>query len=220
VWGFGDRGAQPLRPQEWNLSLFVRISKLPASPAKVRAYQSARELLGRSNAKLLREWEVFTSFCQTAGFAIEPADVVMLDPNSSDPPPPDLKCCLTGEPHFFELGEILQKDIAEASSPKTRQAIVVPRLPLAIIWGTLQEMLTKKLGKNYDLEARPISLLLYYDRGPSFWEFLCPLIYQNTTDIQRVFDTGIFDNMWLFDATQRQVLFHLSRSLKPFIQSS
>jgi len=73
-------------------------------------------------------------------------------------------------------------------------------------------MLNKKLRKCYDPEARPISLLLYYASGPSFWEFLRPIIIEKARDIQAIFETGTFDNMWLFDVTQREVLFCFSKS--------
>ena len=206
-----------MKPQKWNRSLFVSVSRLPASPAKARAYQAARELLGRKNRKLLHEWEVFSSFSQTAGLSIEPADVDMLDPNSPYPPPPDIECHFAYGSLFFELGEILQEDIAKASSPKTRRSIVAPSVPLIRIWDTLQEMLNKKLRKCYDPEARPISLLLYYASGPSFWEFLRPIIIEKTQDIQAIFEACAFENIWLFDVNQREVLFCFSKSSMPFI---
>jgi hypothetical protein len=136
----------------------------------------------------------------------------MLDPNSPYPPPPDIECHFAYGSHFFELGEILQEDIAKASSRNTCRSIVIPSVPLIRIWDTLQEMLNKKLRKCYDPEARPISLLLYYASGPSFWEFLRPIIIEKARDIQAIFETGTFDNMWLFDVTQREVLFCFSKS--------
>jgi hypothetical protein len=64
-------------------------------------------------------------------------------------------------------------------------------------------MLSKKLAKSYDPDAGPISLLLYYSSQPSFWEFLRRLITEKAADIQGMVEPGIFDNVWLFDATQR-----------------
>jgi hypothetical protein len=48
----------------------------------------------------------------------ELVDVVMLDPNSSNPAPPDLECCLVGGSQFFDLGEVIQEDIASDWAPK------------------------------------------------------------------------------------------------------
>jgi hypothetical protein len=200
-----------VKSHKWTPELFARISTLPDSPMKRSAYLSARELLGPQDSKLLREWEVFASFCLAGGLAIEPAHVAMLDPNSSNPPPPDLRCVLAGEPHFFELGEIYQQDIAKAWSPTSR-AVVVTHDPLVRIADALFEMLAKKVGKAYNPQARPISLLLYYDNVPSFWRFLRPLVSQRAEDLRDICRAGIFDSIYLFDLTEREVLCHFQDS--------
>lgn len=78
-------------------------------------------------------------------------------------------------------------------------------------------MLTKKLRKEYDAEARPTSLVLYYDRDRSNWEFLQPLVLEKAADVQIRFERSVFDSMWLFDVTIGEVLFYFSRSLAPII---
>jgi hypothetical protein len=75
--------------------------------------------------------KVFTTFCYAVGLTsglvdveladIGRVDVVMLDPNSSQPPPPDLEYRQGHGSHFFELGGVIQEDIAAASAPKTRR---------------------------------------------------------------------------------------------------
>jgi hypothetical protein len=77
-----------------------------------------------------------------------PSDVVMLDPSSSHPAPPDLKCQLADGPHFFELGEIIQQNAAEASARLTRRLIAEGRMPVVRVWDPLEKMLTKKLKKT------------------------------------------------------------------------
>lgn len=201
-----------MRPHKWDPNQFIdRFSKLPSSPAAHRAYQSAQEFLRNDERKLLRELEVFVSFCQRLGLDVRPADVVTLDPNSSHPPPPDVECQLPGGSHFFELAEIIQEDIAEASSLRNERAISKPRDPLARVWETLRETLAKKLRKTYNPEARPRSLLLYYDRSDSFWEFLRPVVNEKATEIRNIFlDAGTFDQVFLFDVRQRNVLLYFS----------
>jgi hypothetical protein len=87
----------------------------------------------------------------------------------------------------------------------------------AKMWDPLHKMLTKKLGKNYDPEAQPISLLLYYSSSPSFWKFLRPLVTEKAAHIQGMVESGIFDGIWLFDMTQREILFVFSKSSTPLI---
>ena len=170
--------------------------------------------MGRTsrNLQLLSEWEIFVRFCQAEGLTVDPADVVMLDPNSSRPPPPDLECHLAGKSHFFELGEIIQEDIAKALAPHTRRQITEARIPLARVWDPLERMLTKKLNKVYNSQARPISLLLYYASSPSFWKYLQPIVREREEAIQMIFERSVFDSMWLFDAAKNEILCYFSRS--------
>ena len=172
---------------------------------------------GERELKLLREWEVFRKFCQSVELGAEPADVVMLDPSSSHPAPPDMKCQLANGPHFFELGEIVQQNAAKASASLTRRLTAKGRVPLVRIWDPVEKMVTKKLKKMYDQEARPVSLVLYYANGPSFWELLRPLVAGKAADIQMMFESSVFDSMWLFDATTGGILFYFSRSFAPII---
>lgn len=202
----------PLKPEKWSPIPFAHLSRLRPSPDRRRAYEAQQSLLTSRDLKLLREWEIFVRFCQVEGMAADPANVVMLDPNSSHPPPPDLQCHLAGESHFFELGEIIQEDIAKASALHTRRSITEARLPLARIWDPLERMLTKKLNKVYNLQARPLSLLLYYASSPSFWRHLQPIVSEIKEEIQMIFEASVFDSMWLFDATKYEILFYLSRS--------
>lgn len=211
-----------MKPEKWNPGRFwdlygLQPNGLQPSPARLLAYQAHRELLAKRDLKLLREWEIFRKFCQAAELGVEPEDVVMLDPSSSRPAPPDLKCQLAAGPHFFELGEIVQQNAARVSASLARRLIAGGRMPLVRIWDPLEKMLTKKLKKTYDPEARPASLVLYYANGPSFWELLRPLIAERAADIQIRFELSVFDSMWLFDATTGGVLFCFSRSLAPVI---
>jgi len=55
--------------------------------------------------KRAREWDLFVRFCEAGGLDVDPAEVDM-----PDPPFPDLKADVSGRPHFFELGEVVQED--------------------------------------------------------------------------------------------------------------
>ena len=150
----------------------------------------------------------------------------MLDPNSAKPPPPDLEYRFVKESvdgkqihgsHFFELGEVIQEDIAAASAIKTRRLIADPRDPLIRLWETLHKMILKKLGKRYDPEARPLSLLLYYQSNP-FWQQLGPLVDEKKADIQSALVASCFDHIWVFDMTRPQLLCGFARSALPSIR--
>ena len=129
------------------------------------------------------------NFCEQLGLE---AALVMLDPNSSQPPPPDIECRFPDGSHYLELAEIIQESIAEACSPKNNDAIVRRNDPLARIWETLWKTLTKKLGKSYNTQARPRSR---------------PVVDEKASEIRKAFlDSGNFDQVFVFDVRQRRVL--------------
>jgi hypothetical protein len=161
--------------------------------------------------KLLREWEMFVRFCRAAGLGINPAEVEMLDPNSSRPAPPDLRCPLYEQLHYFELGEVIQEDLAAASAHRTRQLVSRDPLPLDRVLSPLETMLTKKLGKKYNRNAKPLSLVLYYSTAGPFWDFLEPLIATKRDDLLALFEKSGFDHLWVFDATASEVCLTIAR---------
>ena len=150
----------PLKSEGWNPSKFSDLNEPRkfSSATQRRKHQPLKELLAERHRKRLREWEIFQTFCQSTDLGAEPADVIMLDPSSSHPAPPDLKCQLANGPRFFEFGEVVQQNLAEASAPHKegvdRQTLHAP----IRIWDPLGNILTKKLRKEYDPEARPVAL--------------------------------------------------------------
>lgn len=196
-------------PKQFTDDLSRRFSKAPDSPSKHRAFQAAEEFLRSDQRKVLREWKTFHSFCRCMD--LEPTDIIMLDPNSSSPPPPDLTCKLNGEPHYFELAEIIQQDFAEASSPKNQSRPSKPNGPVSKDWDTFVDAVTKKLEKTYSPDARPRSLLLYYDQSESFWKHLLPVIDDHATQIRESFLTAsTFDYLFVYDLRMNALLLFLS----------
>jgi hypothetical protein len=94
----------------------------------------SRNCWENGHRKRRREWEIFQTFCQSTDLGAEPADVIMFDPSSSHPAPPDLKCQVANGPRFFELGEVVQQNLAEASAPIKKGSIAKPYMPPIRIW--------------------------------------------------------------------------------------
>jgi hypothetical protein len=173
-----------------------------------RAYRSVTQyLLNNEQRKGLREFEVFMAFSYAVPLGIESADVDMLHPNSSSPPAPDIRCRLSSGTHFFELAEVIQGNIAEASSQKNREAIWNTGKHVVAMWDTLWDTFTKKLGKHYELSARPRTLLLYYDRGDSYWGCLRPVVNERAEELRTaLIKAATFENVFLFDVRRQQIL--------------
>lgn len=156
---------------------------------------------------------MFIGFSQLFDVKIDPADVVLLDPTSSHPAPPDIECRLPGGSHFFELTEVVQENIAEASSLKEDRVIVNVGEPVARIWETFWKAFNKKLKKTYNQNARPRSLLLYYDQCDSFSTFLLPIINKRLIEIRgALLAADTFDQIFLFDARKGEILLALPNS--------
>jgi hypothetical protein len=85
-------------------------------------------------------------------------------------------------------------------------------MPLDTGLEPLEIMFNKKLNNSYNAQARPISLVLYYDYGPIFWKFLKPLVLQKTVEFRARFKSSIFESIYLYDATNQEVLLNFSRS--------
>jgi hypothetical protein len=197
-----------MRQKQWDpVSYIENFSKLPDCPATHRAYQSAKYFLTASEQKRLREYEVAMSFCSRLGIT---ASLVMLEPASSNPPPPDIECRLSDGSHFLELGEVIQEDIIEASEFNRKYQTLdatEPKEPLSKVWPTLWRIFTKKLGKRYHPDNRPISLLLYYDQADSYWELLRPVFEHKAIDFRNsLLDSGTFDQVFLFDMKRGEIL--------------
>ena len=119
---------------------------------------------------------------------------------------------------FFELGEVIRQDIAWAISRLECQPIAEPHLPLDTGLEPLEIILDKKLNNSCDAQARPISLLLYYDYGPTFWSLLKPLFVLKAVEFRARFESSIFDSIYLYDVNQQKILFDVSKSFAPIIK--
>ncbi len=125
--------------------------------------------------------------------------------------PPDLTCKLNGKPHYFELAEIIQQDLAEASSPKNLSGLSKLNGLVSKDWDTFADAVRKKLEKTYSPDARPRSLLLYYDRSESFWKHLLPVIKDHATQIREsLLAAGTFDYLFVYDLRMNALLLFLS----------
>lgn len=228
-------------PYNWSPRPFANLLNMRQTHSVRLAYGFQRIDMAKEghNPKLLIEWEMFARFCRAAGLDIHVGRAEMLDPDSSRPAPPDLRCWHNDEPLYVELGEVIQENLAErlaiASARPTRKRDVAEQqgvftlqetispseakrgqvafrpLPLLQVGAPLEEMLTKKLNKRYNPDARPLALLLYYSTVRPFWEQVEPLIIQKRAAFREMLESSPFDYVWIFDAPSREVLFGFAR---------
>lgn len=185
---------------------FAEVRARLGSPASYRAYEAMLQFLSREDLKRHQEWDLFVRFCEAAERRVNPADVEMLDP-----PWPDLRADASGHSHYFELGEIVQENWMKVRSQGRRQWIDGEPLPLTAVWSPLESILRKKMKKGYEPKARPLSLLLYWERNAPPWSVIASLLKTREPEIRAHFEGSVFDHLWLFMVDENHVPFSLSR---------
>jgi hypothetical protein len=142
-------------------------------------------------------------------------------PRKLSPPRPDLACVITGQTRLFELGEVLQSELAEgfaySAKQSERKAEAAARGDEATAASiqtadfrkykaheALDRMLRKKLSTAYQTEERPADLIMYYDRQfpwAPFW-----YLRQWADELARLIGASSFQNVWLFSLQDQAVM--------------
>ena len=194
--------------EKWDQRRFAELRAGRESPASYRAYQAMFYFLSGDNLKRAREWDLFVRFCEAGQLGVDPAEVEMLDP-----PWPDLKADLFGQPHFFELGEVVQEDWIEALAYQEKKPIIDSPLPLTAVLGPFESIIRKKVRKRYASQATPLSLLLYWEQNAPPWTIIEPLVVERRSEIRASFDKSVFDHLRLFVASENRITFSLSKKI-------
>jgi hypothetical protein len=168
--------------------------------------------LKRDQQKIYIEWKTFRAFIGASCLDIDPRSIEMCDPNAATPPLPDIRCLVSGELEYFELGEVTEEQLAEAASKamKERQGVfggaVSQRKPLVRIF-------LKKCRNHYTTNGSRLHLILYFAVGRQ-----SPCESQLKQDLDRWRDLLVkrirrshFCAVWLLDGWQKRVLVRLDR---------
>lgn len=131
----------------------------------------------------------------------------MLEPNSVTPPAPDLACRIGESVEYFELGEIIEEDLARSASEAEKHHAKSWGGTVSL-WPAVESIFLRKCEKLYASQARPLSLLLHYGIGrqASFWPFLQPEIESRSPWIMDCLSNSPFTAMWLYDAHAGEIL--------------
>ena len=159
--------------------------------------------------KIVHELVVFREFLAAAGLDVDDSSI-----EPKEPPAPDVFCHLAGEPHFFELGRLLDRE-----SPRLRLEALRQYPDLVSVDPTKfglpeQDILRQKLGKSYDTAGYPVELVLYYDCGPdAFLTYSTPPPMDLSPEFIKTVilpecgsTLGPFRRIWFFERFRRRVL--------------
>ena len=188
-----------LAKPRWEPAVFHEAcEKLP-----VREQRRLRDGLKPDDKKLLFEWKTFRAFARVSGLDIDPRSIEMCDPNAASPPFPDVRCRVSGQFEYFELGEVTAEDLARKASiaMKNRSGVyggaTSQRRPLARIC-------LKKCRKRYTTNGRPLHLILHFAVGrqvPN--ERSLP---DDLSSLMGPIRRGPFACVWLYDGWDQRVL--------------
>jgi hypothetical protein len=126
---------------------------------------------------------------------------------------PDLECIIEGERTLFELGEILESDLAEGlaysgkQSHKKMEALTKGDNATANSIQTagfrsypanaaLDRILRQKLSKKYETTGLPSHLLLFYDQQTPWGPF--DYLLQRPDELASLIAGSVFKRVWIF----------------------
>ena len=94
------------------------------------------EAFSSDDQKKIKESIVFVSFATDSGLVNSPFDHV-----NEDPPLPDIRSEIDGQPYYFELGEITDEGLARgvSDSENPRNRIFVSYIPERVTVGNIGE---------------------------------------------------------------------------------
>jgi hypothetical protein len=156
------------------------------------------EGLGKDQRKAFIEMSVFKSFAAVSGLAIDEGST-----ESVDPPNPDIRCTISGKPHWFELGQIISETVAQKISPKQRA-----------IGGAFSfsqekpfvEIMRKKAKKTYETQGIPVDLVLHFDLRLGSKSVVLRQIEKHDGLLKSLASVGPFARIWIYDAWTKCIL--------------
>ncbi len=169
----------------------------PDEPSTLTA--SLNETRTRKQIKQREELKIFTAFALSAGIGYSKVE-------SGEEPYPDIRCIVNGGECWFELGEIVDEEFAERTSPNRRCFRGGFEFPLDT---PLQRIIEKKCGKTYETNGGPIDLVLYYGKLPA--DTSAPgHIERYRTHLASLTAQGKFCRVWIFDSWNQKILWKTS----------
>jgi hypothetical protein len=151
-----------------------------------------------SERKRALEMSIFLSFASASGLPIDEGSAESREPNY-----PDILCTISGERYFFELGRVINREVAEKLNPNRRKPeggfSYNQEKPLV-------DIVKSKSAKAYKTEGAPVDLLLHFDLRLGSASTVERLIQSNPELLHSPATTGPFKRVWVFDEYTRQIV--------------
>ena len=198
----------------WENGVVAKVKWEPAAfhlwyerlPIRKRV-QAWNDLKG-DRKKLYIEWKTFRAFAIASGLDIDPRSVETCDPNAAAPPLPDVRCLVSGELEYFELGEVTEEDLARKASIALKNRLSVyggavsQRQPLARIC-------LQKCCKRYTTNGCPLHLILHFAVSRQVPNEIS--LKDDLSSLLEPIRRSPFTSVWLYDGWDKRVLERLGR---------
>jgi hypothetical protein len=160
--------------------------------------------LGKEERKRAIEMAVFRSFASASGIGMDEGSATNHPPDA-----PDVRCAISGKPRWFELGQIINEEVAATINPR-RQASAPgfsfsQEIPFV-------EIITKKKGKKYETAGDPVDLVLHFDLRLGSKSVVQGQIEKHAALLESLLTDGPFSGVWIFDEWTKSIVWSKRRS--------
>jgi hypothetical protein len=167
----------------------------------------AHSELTSDQAKEYREWRTFNRFAKASALDINPRTI-----ENRKAPEPDIFCDVSGSGHYFELGTVVDENVAKGAGDAARKGLDI-HAGFCSPLDALQRMIEQKCSKTYQTNGLLVSLLLHYDVNlqvphPNAVE---AVISDSRQVALQQFQASQFDAIWFFDGWENRVLRFIER---------
>jgi len=120
-----------------------------------------------------------------------------------NPDYPDILCTVSGQKYWFELGQIINEEVAEKLSPNRRKQdggfSYDQEKPL-------KNVVNSKATKKYVTEGAPVDLVLHFNLRLGTRANVERLVHKHTALLASLTTTGPFKRVWVFDEHTRAII--------------
>jgi hypothetical protein len=144
------------------------------------------------------EMSVFQSFASVSGLRIDEKSSENGQQNY-----PDIGCTISGQRYWFELGQIINEEVAEKLNPKRRK----PEGGFSYDQeSSFAKLVSDKATKKYETEGAPVDLVLHFDLRFGTTARARLLIEKHGTLLDSLSTAGQFKRVWIFDVHTNEIV--------------
>jgi len=162
--------------------------------------QAQWSAFSEEDKKKIKESKVFVGFVKASGLADDP-----YDHENEREPLPDIRSRIDGQTYYFELGQIVDEELARRASISEKTGEITGGFYSEL--DPLLKSFREKCAKSYPTGGAPVDLLLYYSMQAPPEDSLLEYLKRYEAEISQLIRDGPFSRIWIYtDSPPRKVL--------------